>query len=64
MKDSQTVVLHGNEWKLSDVEENANYWSKEHLRKNKYEARDALVDKTSGSRRPYSGKNVDEKISQ
>ena len=60
MTQTHTVNLHGSDWKLSDVEENASYWSKESLRKERYHARDALVD-NAGNSRPYSGRHFDEK---
>jgi hypothetical protein len=62
MKENESVILlHGNEWKLKDVEDEVRYWTKENLIKEKYLARDALVDRIGGSSRPYSGKRFDEK---
>jgi hypothetical protein len=61
MDPDRQVIFHGNPWNLSDVTEDADYWSKVELKKENYTSKDALVDLYGGTSRPYNGKRIDEK---
>ena len=53
--EASEVVIHGESWKLADIEDEVAAARAATWRRTEWSARDALVDKSGGSSREYAG---------
>ena len=55
---SQTIIIHGNEWKLTDIKLDIDWCRNRHWKQDKWTPSDALTQK-SGTTSKYAGQRFD-----